>query len=125
VLEWTAYLNRTAAGEHDMFILGWGTVTGDADYGLYALFHSTQFGQAGNRTFYKNAEVDRLLDLGRKATDANQRRQAYDQAQKLIFEDAPWIFLAFADELHATRNYVKGFVPHPTGSHYLYKVYNE
>lgn len=125
VLEWTAYLNRTAAGEHDMFILGWGTVTGDADYGLYALFHSTQFGQAGNRTFYKNAEVDRLLDLGRKATDPNQRRQVYDQAQKLIFEEAPWIFLAFADELHANRTYVKGFVPHPTGSHYLYKVYNE
>jgi peptide/nickel transport system substrate-binding protein len=125
VLEWSAYLARTAAGEHDMFILGWGTVTGDADYGLYALFHSSQFGNAGNRTFYKNAEVDRLLDLGKVSTDANARRQAYDQAQKLIFEDAPWIFLAFGDELNATRNYVKGFLAHATGSHYLYKVYNE
>lgn len=125
VLEWSAYLQRTAAGEHDMFILGWGTVTGDSDYGLYALFHSSQFGDAGNRTFYKNAEVDRLLDLGRASTDPAARRRAYDQAQQLIFNDAPWVFLAFGDELNATRNYVQGFKAHATGSHYLYNVFNQ
>ena len=69
MLEWGAYLDKTAAGEHDMFILGWSNGTGDADYGLYALFHSSQHGEAGNRSFYTNAKVDELLDTGRREAD--------------------------------------------------------
>ena len=46
VMEFGAYLEKTADGEHDMFILGWSNPTGDADYGMYALFHSSQKGNA-------------------------------------------------------------------------------
>ncbi len=125
IMEFAPYLNRTALGEHDMFMLGWVAVTGDADYGMYSLFHSSQFGDAGNRTFYKNAEVDRLLDLGRKSPKPEDRRAAYAKAQQLVFEEAPWVFLAFREDLNATRNYVRGFVPHAAGHHGLYKVYND
>ena len=31
ILPWATYLEDTALGKHDMFILGWGTVTADAD----------------------------------------------------------------------------------------------
>ena len=41
IVPWATYLADTAAGKHDMFILGWVTVTADPDYGLYALFHSS------------------------------------------------------------------------------------
>lgn len=125
IMEFAPYLDRTALGEHDMFMLGWVAVTGDADYGMYSLFHSTQFGDAGNRTFYKNPKVDELLDKGRVSVNPEDRRAAYAEAQKLVFEDAPWVFLAFREDLNATRNYVKGFVPHAAGHHNLYKVYNE
>jgi peptide/nickel transport system substrate-binding protein len=125
IMEFAPYLDRTALGEHDMFMLGWVAVTGDADYGMYSLFHSSQFGDAGNRTFYKNPEVDRLLDLGKTSPDPEARRKAYYDAQGLVFQDAPWVFLAFREDLNATRNYVKGFVPHAAGHHNLYQVYNE
>src|SRR5699024_12724884 len=59
----------TANGEHDMFILGWSTPTGDADYAMYALFHSDNFGEPGNRTFTDDPELDALLD--RKSTRLN------------------------------------------------------
>jgi len=51
-LEWATYLdvtNRPAdENEVPMFLLGWGTVTGDADYGLYPLFHSSQWVPTGS-----------------------------------------------------------------------------
>lgn len=125
IMEFAPYLDRTALGEHDMFMLGWVAVTGDADYGMYSLFHSTQFGDAGNRTFYKNTKVDELLDRGRKSPTADARRKAYYDAQGLVFEDAPWVFLAFREDLAATRSYVQGFVPHTAGHHNLYKVFNK
>jgi peptide/nickel transport system substrate-binding protein len=122
VLEWSTYLAETAAGNHDMFILGWVSVTADADYGLYALFHSSQFGDAGNRTFWSHPRVDELLDLGRTTTDPDVRMQYYREAQEIIAEEAPWIFLLITVEVNGTRDNVQGFVSHPAGHHRLYNV---
>lgn len=121
-VEWGAYLERTAAGEHDMFILGWVTVTGDADYGLYALYHSTQHGDAGNRTFYTNPEVDKLLDLGKTEPDQAKREEAYKKAQELIVADAPQLFLYFQTQTTGANSLIKGFKQHPAGHHALYNV---
>ncbi|MCG1008785.1 glutathione ABC transporter substrate-binding protein [Salinicoccus sp. ID82-1] len=91
--EWGAYLDRTAQGDHEMFILGWTTVTADADYGLYALFHSNSHGATGNRSFYTNEEVDTLLDEGRTEPDEDARFEAYSQAQEILIEEAPAAYL--------------------------------
>ena len=93
IIEWGAYLRMTGEGEHDMFILGWTTVTGDADYGMYSLFTTHNWGPPGNRTFYSNPEVDRLLTEGRRATDFAERDRIYREAVALVIEDAPWIFV--------------------------------
>jgi peptide/nickel transport system substrate-binding protein len=122
VLEWSTYLADTAAGNHDMFILGWVTVTADADYGLYALFHSSQFGSAGNRTFWAHDRVDELLELGRSTADPDQRAEYYREAQEIIAEEAPWIFLLITVEVNGTRDNIDGFVAHPAGHHRLYNV---
>ncbi len=124
IVEWAPYLDRTAQGEHDMFMLGWVAVTGDADYGLYSLFHSDEWGDAGNRTFWGSDEVDSLLVEGRTSPDPAAREAAYMRAQEIIFEEAPWTFLAFRDDLAATRDYVEGFQPHAAGHHILYGVRN-
>ncbi len=125
VVEWGAYLDGTAKGEHDMFILGWTTVTGDADYGLYSLFHSTQFGDAGNRTFYANTKVDELLVKGRVSVDKTERQKAYAEVQEIVNSEAPWVFLYNAQYLDGARANVKGFVQHPAGHHLLKDVYFE
>ncbi len=122
VVEWGTYLADTAAGLHDMFILGWVTVTGDADYGLYSLFHSSQFGDPGNRTFYANDRVDELLEAARVETDPDTRVSLYAEAQEILQEDAPWIFLIVTTEEHGVSDAIEGFVPHPAGHHRLYSV---
>jgi peptide/nickel transport system substrate-binding protein len=122
VVEWTKYLADTAAGLHDMFILGWTTVTADADYGLFALFHSSAKGTAGNRTFYGNDRVDELLNIGRTTVDANARLAAYKEAQQIIRDDAPWIFTWTGENIAGTRANVVGFVQHPAGHHKLVDV---
>lgn len=122
VLEWGAYLEGTANGEHDMFILGWVTVTGDPDYGLYALFHSEQFGAAGNRTFYANERVDELLDEARRSADPDVREAAYREVQEIVRDEAPWLFLNTGEDRTGLRANVKGFRNHPAGHHPLWDV---
>lgn len=84
-----AFLDLTAQGDHEMFMSAWTTVTGDADYGLYALFHSDSFGSTGNRTFYGNSELDELLDEGRTEPDEVLRTEVYSQAQEILIDEAP------------------------------------
>ncbi|CAM4183378.1 glutathione ABC transporter substrate-binding protein [Jeotgalicoccus halotolerans] len=91
--EWGAYLETLANGNHEMFILGWTTVTGDADYGLYALFHSKHQGAAGNRVFYDNPEVDELLDAGRAEVDDEARQQIYTDIEEILVEESPSSYL--------------------------------
>ncbi len=119
-LEWGSYLERTAAGEHDMFILGWTTVTADADYGLYALFHSELHGSAGNRSFYTNTEVDNLLDAAKVATDESERLELYAKAQELIVAEAPTVNLYYQTNNIGFQKNVKGVQLHPAGHHTVY-----
>ncbi|RQD75988.1 MAG: glutathione ABC transporter substrate-binding protein, partial [Halanaerobium sp. MSAO_Bac5] len=100
--------------EHDMYFLGWGTVTGDADYGLYALFHSEEIAPAGNNWhFADDPELDRLLEEARVNTDPQAREELYAQAIELIWDDAQWIFLHSISQLNGVRNEVAGLVHHP------------
>ncbi|MCD8508983.1 MAG: glutathione ABC transporter substrate-binding protein [Bacillus sp. (in: Bacteria)] len=108
-LEWGAYLERTANAEHDMFILGWSTVTADADYGLYALLHSSMHGSPGNRSFISDDKLDELLDAGRRETDPDARLAIYREAQELLVELAPMIYVHHQNFLTGVRNEVQGF----------------
>ncbi|OPJ56479.1 glutathione ABC transporter substrate-binding protein [Alkalithermobacter paradoxus] len=121
-LEWGSYLDRTSRGEHDMFILGWVSVTGDADYGLYNLYHSSAKGGAGNRTFFENAKVDELLEKGRVATDASEREKIYFEAQEIIVEESPVANLYYQTQNVGMQSGIQGFKLHPAGHHRLYGV---
>lgn len=109
VMEFGTYLEQTAAGQHDMFILGWSNPTGDADYGMYALFHSSQKGNPGNRSFYENPEVDELLDQGRRETDPAAREAIYAEVAQLLTDDAPMAFLLHTEYLTGISDNVQGF----------------
>jgi len=122
VMEWGAYLDATAKGEHDMFVLGWSNMTGDADYNQYFLFHSEAMGTPGNRTFYQNDRVDELIDKGREESDTAKRQEIYNEAQKIEMEEAPMVFLRNDEDLVAVGNDVKGFWMHPAGIYMLNDV---
>ena len=123
IVEWGAYLDLTARGDHDVFILGWVSVTGDPDYGLHPLFHTSNFGHAGNRTFWGSAEMDQLLDAGRSETDPARRLQLYDEIQRIVHAEVPWIFWHVGEWIHATRADVRGFQPHPADYVRAWEIY--
>lgn len=122
VMEWGTYLAQTAAGNHDMFILGWSTATADADYATYPLFHSSNVGEPGNRTFTKDAELDKILEEARVETDETKRKELYRQAQEKLVEIAPMIYLLHTDLIVGVNDKVQGFSISPSGMFQLKDV---
>lgn len=117
-MEWTSYLQFTAQpvdrAEYDAFMLGWGTVTLDSDYGLFALLHTDQWNPNGNnRGFYSNPRVDELLNAARVETNPATRERMYGEAISLIWDDTPWIYLYNAGQINAVRSDVRGIIHHP------------
>jgi len=66
-----------------------------------------------NAGFYSNPEVDRLLTQAGNTLDRDQRKRLYVQAQKIIYDDAPWIFMFSAENLVATRKNIQGLEVNP------------
>lgn len=122
MMETGAYLEKTANGEMDMFVGSWGTVTLDADYGLYPMFHSENIGEPGNRSFYQNDELDQLLEQAREATDDAERLDLYEKAQQLIIDDAPIVPLYHSVLLAGLQDEVHGFYQYPSSFPFLRDV---
>ena len=92
-----------------MYMRGWG-VSGDPDSQIYVLYHSKNWGLAGNYARYKNPTVDRLLDDARVETSQDKRAKLYQDAEKMITDDMPACtlydnvrLLAHTKKLHQAR----------------------
>jgi peptide/nickel transport system substrate-binding protein/oligopeptide transport system substrate-binding protein len=92
-LDWGAFLDKVGKDPPDLFYLGWIADYNDPDNFLYYLFDTRQFGSAGNETRYANVEVDRLLELARATMDQAARVRLYQQAERIIVGDCPWVII--------------------------------
>lgn len=97
-----------------IFVLGWATQYLDADGELYGQFYSGQAPPKGLApTFYKDAKVDELLLAGQTTSDPKKREAIYKEAQQLIWNDAPWIFLWSQNFYMVTSSHLDGVTTTP------------
>ena len=68
-----------------------GALSVDPD--AYEIWHSSQIEKGFNFISYRNPEVDRLLEEGRREYDIEKRKQIYWRIHELIAEDQPYTFL--------------------------------
>jgi peptide/nickel transport system substrate-binding protein len=115
--EWLTYLDKTGRGEHDMCLLGWTADNGDPDNFLSPLLSSASATEteALNVAYYKNPEVDELIEQGKTTVDENERRDIYMRLQEMTVADAPWVPIAYAKPPVGLQEQVQGYRPNPTG----------
>ncbi|BAB06745.1 glutathione ABC transporter substrate-binding protein [Halalkalibacterium halodurans] len=118
-VETSTFLELAGNGDTEMFVSSWGTVTLDADYGLYPMFHSENAGFPGNRTFFANEELDDLLERARKETDEATRLELYKDAQQIIVDEVPLVFLYHSELLAGLGEQVEGFWQYPSSIFYM------
>jgi len=115
--EWDTYLVKTGRGEHDMCLLGWTADNGDPDNFLGQLLSSATATpeNALNVAYYKNPEVDKLIEQGRTTADEDERSDTYMRLQEIVAGDAPWVPIAYAKPPVGLQAQVQGYLPNPTG----------
>jgi peptide/nickel transport system substrate-binding protein len=111
-MEWGAYLKKYLDSP-DMAEMSWNPSIGDPDHMMYMLLSSDRFPPAFNAGYYQNPRVDELLRKGRTTIDDRERVPLYKEAQRLVMEDAPWIFVDHGKQVIVYRKRVQGFKLHP------------
>ncbi len=114
-MEWGAYLTKLRSKEQDLFALSWMAGNEDPDMVMFPLLHSSQWTPTGpNRALYRNDRFDELLHQARLTTDQTRRTQLYREAQRILADDAPWIFIDHEIQTAAHTKRVQGFKLHPS-----------
>jgi peptide/nickel transport system substrate-binding protein len=89
--EWSVFLKDFINAKHfDACILGWGL---SVDPDAYEIWHSSQIEKGFNFVSYRNPEVDRLWEEGRREYDVEKRKKIYWRIHELMAEDQPYTFL--------------------------------
>lgn len=115
---WKEYKQVLKDGEGDAYFYGWIGDNGDADNFLM-LLDSKEIKGGLNASKYSKPQYDALLDQGRTALDPAKRVAIYHEAQQLIAQDAPWVFISHGVDMAAASQDIKGFALHPVGIDWL------
>ena len=93
---WPAMVERMKKPETspDLVVYWISTYYADPHNWIGEMFHSGQWGTFKASSFYKNPKVDELLDTALKTTDRKSREKAYQDAARIVVDEAAgvWIY---------------------------------
>jgi ABC-type transport system substrate-binding protein len=116
VMSWAAW--QTAIGQAQgpgLAFASWAADFPDPINFFDPLFHSRSITptNSSNNSFYDNPELDALLDGARQELDLRKREAMYRRAERILYDDAPWIWDYHRLTTEVTQPYVQGYEPHP------------
>lgn len=103
-MEPKAFSQYVNANHHMWAFSGWGADYPDPDNWLPELFRT---GAGNNHTLYSNPEFDALVDQAMAEPNYEPRMALWRQAQQIVVEDAPVIFLFYPEKFVLAKPYVK------------------
>jgi len=100
-------------GQFDIAVGNWTPDFADPYMFMNYWFDSEYGGLPGNRSFYANPEVDRLIRAAAVVTDINERTRLYQEAQRIVVDEAAYVYLYQQNYQVAMRDNVVGYVFNP------------
>ena len=112
--EMGAFLSTVRSGKYQgIFLSGWSGDNGDPDNFIGELWGAKNI-PVMNTSHHSNPELEKLLAAALLTADVAKRTELYHQAQKIVLDDAPWIFVNSVLQTRAIRKNVHGFQLNPT-----------
>jgi oligopeptide transport system substrate-binding protein len=121
--EWAAYLDALEKAPPDIFRLGWSADYPHPNNFLRDVF---QCGSGNNNMKYCNKQFDDLLNQAAVKPTLEEQVPLYNQAQQILVDDAPVVFIYWYGRFTLVKPYVQGLVPTSldsnTGSYFYDKI---
>ncbi|WP_394353258.1 ABC transporter substrate-binding protein [Haloterrigena gelatinilytica] len=106
VVDFGVVSDANSAGMDDyeipFFMIGWGVITGDTDYGVSGFFQ-----EGGGVQTFRDEELDQAIEESKEIDDPEEREQQLQAVNELAREKAPWIFLHLQESIYGVRQDVQ------------------
>jgi len=120
--EFATFFADVGHGEFQVYSLRWVGGNEDPDIFEYA-FHSARIIPNGaNRQYYRNPQVDALINKGRMEVDQNARKQDYVALQRILAEELPYVDLWYFDNVMVYSKRVSNLTLNPSGNYDFLKT---
>jgi peptide/nickel transport system substrate-binding protein len=106
--EFATFFSDVVQGNFQMYSLRWVGGNNNPDF-FNSVFHSRMTPPNGaNRGHYSNPRVDELVELSRREPDLEKRKAAYQEIQRIVAEDLPYISLFYMDNVAVYNKRIDG-----------------
>jgi peptide/nickel transport system substrate-binding protein len=131
--QFSDYLTYTGEGRHDASLSGWYTDNADPDNFMYVLLHpqvespegqdyvdwGTEGFNTSNRAAWANDEYMSLVEEAQRTADQSTREDLYHEAAQIAHDEAPWVYIDYADEIRGVRENVSNYTVSAIGGPHL------
>jgi peptide/nickel transport system substrate-binding protein len=112
--EMSTFFADISKGNFQMYSLSRNGIS-DPDF-YYVLFYSKNTPPNGqNRGFYVNPHLDDLMLQGHATFDRARRKPIYEEVQRIVATDLPYLSLYMQSNVAIMRKNMKGYVQYPAG----------
>jgi peptide/nickel transport system substrate-binding protein len=112
--EYSVVKPQLQAGERMAYLDDWGDSAFDPVGHFEAKWHGfvadTPYGR-GNFSGYNNDRVNELTQMGETTADEAERHTLYDEAQQIVYDEAPAVFLLLPEEVEAASVTISNWSP--------------
>ncbi len=115
-MSFATYLTATGKPDGPAFSYGsWLQDYPDPSDFLDVKFSTSQIADenSNNDTFYSNPALDKMLEQAHAELDQGKRAALYHQIERILYDDAPWIWEYHPVVMEVVQPYVKHFAQHP------------
>jgi peptide/nickel transport system substrate-binding protein/oligopeptide transport system substrate-binding protein len=109
--DWNVFKTAVREGKPDLYYLDWFADYPDGENFLYPLFYSTE--SMKNRNRFSDPDIDAIIIEIQGLPNNAKRQRLIADANKLIVDAAPWVFLWHSKTIYLTQQWIKGFQPSP------------
>lgn len=116
-----ASIERVQAGEVDLFL----GLYGSPDANILNFFFHSRNAPFPNMSRVIDPELDRLLDTAMSADSIEEAIRIYQEADRYLIKQAPWVPLLYVNEIVAMNKRVQGYQVIPKTESYFSDVWLE
>ena len=108
-VDWALFTQLIGEHRFDATSLRWGN--SDVAQDPYEIWHSSQMKDGSNVISFKDPRVDALIEQARATLDDARRNEMYRKMGRVLYDEAPYVFLYSRPSLDAARERVRGLRP--------------
>ena len=113
MLAWPQHLETVEHGKSEFFRLGWIADYPDPENFLSVLYGPNITPVGHNSTRFNDPEYNKLYEQALSTMELEERNNIYEQMEKIVIEEAPWLLISYGESFILTQSYVHNYPKNP------------